>query len=190
MRTQQKNALVMLGVTVLILLLLARIIQEDMDRVQGLIASSGWVGLLVMVGIYGILGASPIPSEPFTLVLSAISGPFHATLVAGAGNLLAALVEYFIGDKVGEVAEFEKRRDQLPLGLGRLPVNSPSFLILARMLPYTAKIVSLLSGIYGVSVWRYIWTTAVSTFLGAAMIAYGGFGLLSLWEKFWLNIVK
>jgi uncharacterized membrane protein YdjX (TVP38/TMEM64 family) len=43
-----------------------------------------------------------------------------------------------------------------------------------------SKAVSFLSGIYGVSLWRYTWTTALSTLWGAMLFAFGGFSLLSL----------
>jgi uncharacterized membrane protein YdjX (TVP38/TMEM64 family) len=179
-----------LVLTMVVFLLLAWFLWKDMDWVRSRVASSGWVGLVIIVGIYGILGASPIPSEPLTLLLSPLVGPFLTTIIAGSGNLLAALVEYSIGDKVGTITDFEARREKLPLGLGRLPVNSPAFLIFARMLPYTAKVVSLLGGIYGVSLWRYTWTTAVSTFFGAAMVAYGGFGLFHIVKVIWPNFVR
>jgi uncharacterized membrane protein YdjX (TVP38/TMEM64 family) len=152
-----------------------------MVRVREFIAQSGWIGLVVSIGLYALLGASPIPSEPLTILLSSIFGPLSATLIAGTGNLLAALIEYYIGEHLGNVASFEKRRKNLPLGLGRFPVESPVFMIAARMLPgYGPKFVSVICGVYRVPLWRYIWTAAIPTFLGAAIFAYGGFSLLSL----------
>ena len=85
--------------------------------------------------VYGVLGASLIPSEPLTVLIGAIFGPLIATLIATLGNVLAAYVEYFIGTRVGTAASFTKNRDKLPLGLGKLPVHSPAFLILGRMVP-------------------------------------------------------
>lgn len=173
--------LVVLIIVLLVVLVLIFIISKDMAKVREFIRNSGWIGLLVSVLLYGILGASPIPSEPLTVLLSTVFGPFYATLAAGFGNLLAAMLEYFIGEHLGNVTSFMKRREKLPFGLGRFPVESPIFLITARMLPgYGPKFVSLIGGIYRVPLWRYIWTTAFPTFLGAAIFAYGGFGLLQL----------
>lgn len=152
-----------------------------MEDVRNFIAGSGWIGLLVSLGLYALLGASPIPSEPLTVLLSTIFGPLSATLVAGGGNLLAALIEYYIGEHIGNVASFEQRREKLPFGIGRFPVDSAIFMIIARMLPgYGPKFVSLVCGMYRVPLWRYIWTAAIPTFVGAAIFAYGGFGLLHL----------
>ena len=156
-------------------------VSKEMETVREFIRRSGWVGMVMSVALYGMLGASPIPSEPLTVFISTIYGPFTATIVAGVGNTLAALIEYYVGGHIGSVASFVKRKESLPLGLGKLPVNSWIFLIVARMLPgYGPKFVSLLAGLYRVPVLRYLWTTAIPTFIGAAIFAYGGFGLFNL----------
>ncbi len=173
--------LTVLVVSLLVIIVLIFFISKDMDKVRAFIAQSGWIGLLVSVILYGILGASPVPSEPLTVLISTIFGPLNATLVAGFGNLLAGLVEYFIGGQIGMAASFTNRRHKLPFGLNRFPVNSAVFLIGARMLPgYGPKFVSVLAGVYKVPMWRFIWTTLVTTLAGAAIFAYGGFGLLHL----------
>jgi uncharacterized membrane protein YdjX (TVP38/TMEM64 family) len=168
-------------IIVVVIIVLVIVISNEMEGVRNFIASSGWIGMLVSLGLYALLGASPIPSEPLTVLLSTVFGPLVATLLAGTGNLLAALMEYYIGERLGNVASFEQRREKLPFGIGRFPVNSAIFMIAARMLPgYGPKFVSLICGMYRVPLWRYIWTAAIPTFLGAAIFAYGGFGLLHL----------
>ena len=177
---KHRPLVILIGV-LLVVLVLILIVSRDMEQIRDFIGSSGWVGLLVAVLLYGLLGASPIPSEPLTILLSTIYGPFTATLVAGIGNMLAALLEYFIGERLSNVTSFVHRKEKLPFGLGRFPVDSPMFLIAARMLPgYGPKFVSLIAGMYRVPMYRYLWTSAVPTFLGAAIFAYGGFGLINL----------
>ena len=174
-RTVRNLLLIVLGV-----LLLALFVSRQMEQVRQFIRAGGWWGILFSLILYGLLGASPIPSEPLTVFISTVYGPLPATLIAGSGNLLAALVEFFIGVKVGDVANFEERKSKLPLGLGKMAVDSPIFLIGARMLPgYGPKFVSLIAGIYHVPLWRYTWTTAFSTLLAA--FAYGGSQLVNLW---------
>jgi uncharacterized membrane protein YdjX (TVP38/TMEM64 family) len=176
-QTIRKLLFVVLGV-----LVLALFVSRQMEQVRQFIRAGGWWGILFSLILYGVLGASPIPSEPLTVFMSTIYGPLPATLIAGSGNLLAALVEFFIGLKVGDVANFEERKNSLPFGLGRMAVDSPIFLIGARMLPgYGPKFVSLIAGIYRVPFWRYTWTTAFSTLLGAAAFAYGGSQFVNLW---------
>lgn len=100
----------------------------------------------------------------------------NTTIVDGP----VAIVEYFIGHRVGGVADFKLIRQKLPLGLGKMPIESPLFLLSARMLPgYGPKFISVTSGICRVPFWRYLWTTAISTVVGAALVAYGGYGVLS-----------
>jgi uncharacterized membrane protein YdjX (TVP38/TMEM64 family) len=177
-----KLAAVLVTVLVLILIVIL-ILSRNIDSIREYLLSSGKFGLVICIGLYGLLGASPIPSEPLTVLLSALYGPLYITIVATLGNLLAALVEYYIGRKIGDVSDFEKRRKMLPFNLGRFPTDSVVFLIVARFLPgYGAKFISILSGIYHVHLWRYIWTTVLSTLIGAAIVAYAGFGILNLFK--------
>lgn len=175
------TAVISLGLVTLTIVALIFFISEEMDAVRAFILSSGWLGLLISVALYGLLGLSPIPSEPLTVLLSTVYNPLIATIVAGTGNLLAAVMEYILGERISSIASFEERKKHLPFGLGRLPVSSVPFLLIARALPgYGPKFVSLLSGIYRVPIHRYLWTSAVVTFIGAAIFAYGGFGILQL----------
>ena len=131
--------------------------------------------------LFGLLGATPIPAEPFTILLSTIYGPFWAMVATAIGTLLSALVEYFISSRIGNTANFDVWRQKLPFGLGKFPVNSPAFLIGARVVPgYGSKFVSLVSGFYRVPLLRYTWTTFIATLLGAAVTSYGGYKLVDL----------
>lgn len=175
------KTLVILFIFILILFLF---LSREMTNVRDFIRRSGWIGILVSILLYGALGATPIPSEPLTVLLSTLFGPLTATLVAGAGNTLAALMEYFIGMRIGDVGDLVKRKEKLPWGLGKFPIDSPMFLIVGRFLPgYGPKFVSLISGMFHVPILRYIWTVALPTLIGAAIFAYGGFGILSSFIK-------
>jgi uncharacterized membrane protein YdjX (TVP38/TMEM64 family) len=168
-------------ITIVVLIAVVLIVIDKMGQVKDFILASGPFGILVSVLLYGVLGASPIPSEPFTVLVTSIFGPLSATLVATLGNVLSAFVEYFIGIRLRDATNFDKQRQKMPFGLSKFPVDSPIFLIGARMIPgYGPKFVSVVSGVYRVSVWRYLWTTTVSTFAGAVLISYGGFGLMNL----------
>ncbi len=186
---QQKNggqyrSILILVVTLVGMLALVWLLEKEMSKVRAFIQAAGWLGWLVSVLLYGLLGATPVPSEPFTVLVTSLFGPVSATAIATLGNLLAAEIEFFIGGRIGNAANFDKHRANLPLGLGKLPVDSPLFLILARMLPgYGPKGVSLISGMYRVSLWRYTWTAFVSTLAGALVVAFGGAGLLSLLHR-------
>ncbi len=180
-KQNRMSGVITLVVTLVLLVVLLVVISREMEEVKEFIVGSGWIGLLASILLYGLLGASPIPSEPLTILISTIFGPLVATFIAGTGNLLAALVEYFIGHRVGNVASFVKQKEKLPFGLGKLPVNSWPFLIAARMIPgYGSKFVSVMGGLYRVPLLRYIWTAAIPIYIGSAIFAYGGFGLIGL----------
>ncbi len=156
-------------------------VTNEMDRVREVILNSGPLGFVLSILLFGLLGATPIPSEPLTIFLSTVYGPLLATLATAVGNLLSALVEYLIGERLGSLTNFEQWKERLPFGLGRLPIESPLFLLGARMLPgYGSKFVSLVAGFYRVPLGLYIWTTLVSTTFGAALTAFAGYGALTL----------
>ena len=159
------------------------LVTKNMTVITNFIQQNGTLGLIVCVLVYGILGASLVPSEPLTVLISAIFGPWIAILVATFGNMLAAMIEYVIGMKIGDATSFEKQRTKLPFGLGKLPVESPVFLIVGRLTPgYGPKLISVISGVYRVPIKLYLWTTAVPTVLGAAVLAFGGAGLFQLFK--------
>jgi uncharacterized membrane protein YdjX (TVP38/TMEM64 family) len=158
-----------------------RYASSEIALIKTFIIHSGPYGILVSVLLFGVLGATPIPAEPFTILLSTVYGPFWAMIATAIGTLLSALVEYFISNRIGNAANFELWRQKLPFGLGKFPVDSPAFLIGARVIPgYGSKFVSLVSGFYRVPLLRYIWTTFIATLLGAAVTSYGGYKLVDL----------
>ncbi len=156
----------------------ALFVATDLNKIKTFISSIGAWGVVVSIAVYALLGLTLVPSEPLTLLIGALFGPLTATLTAGIGNTLAAVVEYYLGKKISQASNFMEKKEKLPFGLGKLPVDSPLFLIGARMIPgYGPKAVSLLGGVYHVPLVRYIWTAAIPTFVGAAIFAFGGFGL-------------
>jgi uncharacterized membrane protein YdjX (TVP38/TMEM64 family) len=158
-------------------------ISKDMEAIQKYITEHEAFGLIIAIAVYGILGASLVPSEPLTVLIGALFGPVIATLIATFGNMLAALVEYYIGKRVRSATDFEKNRQRLPFGLSKFPVESPIFLILGRMVPGAGpKLVSFLAGVYHVPLFLYLWTTAIPTAIGAAIFAFGGSGIFQFFK--------
>ena len=138
-------------------------------------------GLAVCLCAYILLGLTPIPSDPLTFLILAWQGPLVSILMAALGNTLAGVAEYYIGGSIGLLADFEDRKQKLPFHLGQLPIQSPIFLLVARLIPGPGgKPVSIASGAYRVPMGTYLWTTAVANLVGAAFLALGGTGLLAL----------
>lgn len=113
------------------------------------------------------------------MIIGVTYGPIIGAGIAWVGNTLAAVVEYYLGHKISTSTNFEKTKEKMPFGLGKLPVNSVGFLVFGRMIPgYGGKIISILAGAYKVPIKKYIWTTALTNLLGSVLLAYGGFGLV------------
>jgi uncharacterized membrane protein YdjX (TVP38/TMEM64 family) len=180
---KRANAIRMLVITVLAIACVAYLMVHDMKAIHDFISDNGALGLVVSILVYGALGATLVPTEPLTILIGAAFNPLIATIAATLGNLLAALIEYYLGHRISNASNFMKMREKLPFGLGKLPMTSPVFLIFARMVPgYGSKLVSVLCGMYHIPIGLYIWTTLIPTFLGAVIFAYGGFGVLQLFH--------
>jgi uncharacterized membrane protein YdjX (TVP38/TMEM64 family) len=158
-----------------------RYASSELALIKTFIVNSGPYGIMISIIVFGLLGATPIPAEPFTILLSTIYGPFWAMIATAVGTLCSALVEYFISGRIGQAANFDVWKKKLPFGLGKAPVDSPLFLIGARVVPgYGSKFVSLVAGFYKVPLFRYTWTTFIATLAGAAVTSYGGYKLVDL----------
>ena len=157
------------------------VLKQNTNGLFSIIQKNQNLSIIISLGFFTLLGATIIPSEPLTLFLLKLYSPIMALLIAAVGNTLAALLEFFIGGNIGDLAEFEKRKAKLPFHLGEIPIQSPLFIMLARMLPgFGPKFVSLACGIDEVPLFTYTWATFVSNLIGAAMVVAGGYGLLKL----------
>ncbi|MGE5248881.1 MAG: TVP38/TMEM64 family protein [Bacteroidota bacterium] len=170
-----------LGIVLLAVLVSLFILKEGPPELLRISQRYHDLAIVVSLAVYALLGATLVPSEPLTLLLVTLYGPLLTLVLATVGNTLAALVEFLIGKNMGDLAEFERRKAQLPFRLGEIPIRSPVFLLLARMLPgFGPKFVSLACGVYGVPLSTYTWTTIVSNLIGAALVVSGGYGVMRL----------
>jgi uncharacterized membrane protein YdjX (TVP38/TMEM64 family) len=170
-----------LGVILLAILVSVFVLKQGANDLIKISDKYHDLAIIISLLAYALLGATVVPSEPLTLFLVALYGPVLTLLIATVGNTLAAMVEFVIGRSVGDLAEFERRKARLPFHLGQIPIQSPVFLLLARMLPgFGPKFVSLACGIYRVPLFTYTWTTVVSNLVGAALVVSGGYGLMKL----------
>jgi uncharacterized membrane protein YdjX (TVP38/TMEM64 family) len=136
---------------------------------------------LLSILLYAVLGVTLIPSEPLTIFIGALFGPWWATLIAGTGNTISAVIEYYLGRHISSATNFQDKKQHLPFGLGKLRVDSILFLVGARMIPgYGPKLVSFMAGIYHIPLMRYFLTASIPNMFGAAIFAFGGFGIGTL----------
>ena len=177
-----RNTLIVL-ITFLVPILLIIYFAKDLRNFEKYIPTTGIMGPLISILIMGLLSATPIPTDPIVIINGAIFGPVVGIFVSWMGNNIAAIVEYFIGRGISTIADFDKQRAKLPFGLGKLPVNSPWFLICGRFIPqFGGKLVSIAGGVYHVEFKRYVWTAFLSNLLGSVLLSYGGHSLLLMFN--------
>lgn len=171
-------------VTLIFSALIVTYVGQNQKEVETFIISTGALGPIVSIVLFGILGVSPVPSEVLSIIVGVVYGPIWGTLIAFTGNMGAAWIEYFVGGRLARATDFEERRAHMPFGLGKFPANSPIFLIFARIVPgYGPKMVGILGGMYKVPLWRYSWTGSIPIFIGSALFAAGGNTLIhAIWS--------
>jgi len=166
-------------VGVLLLVVVVYLLSRHTHLIQRILYGSGPWTLLVAFILYPLLAPTPITTDPITPILAVVYGPVIAVLISFIGNMLGSTVEYFVGERIGRATNFEKTKEKIPFGLGKLQVNSVPFLIFGRMVPgYGGKVISLIAGTNRVPLKRFWWTTAVTNFAGSVLLAYGGWGLV------------
>jgi uncharacterized membrane protein YdjX (TVP38/TMEM64 family) len=174
---KKKKIWTILGIIIFVLVIY--FLSKHTRSIESILFKSGPLAPLIAIILYPLLAPTPITTDPVTVVVGVIYGPFAGFLIAWIGNTLAALVEYYLGAKIEQATNFEGYKEKLPFGLGKLPIDSVGVLIFGRMIPgYGGKIISILAGVYKVPIKRFLWTTAITNLLGSFLLAYGGFGLV------------
>lgn len=149
------------------------------------LTKSGPLAPLVAILLYPLLAPTPITTDPVTVIIGVSYGPFVGMIVAAIGNFLATIVEYMVAFKIDKRINFREQKKKLPFGLGRLSVNSVFLLLVGRMVPgYGSKVISFLAGAERVPLKKYLWTSALTSLLGAILLSYGGFELVRLIKSF------
>lgn len=176
---ENKSSAVWIFVGFLISIVSIYFIAKNIDVISNFIYSIGILGPVVSILLYGLFSITPIPTDPLTIINGALFGPILGVLVSWWGNNLAAFLEYYLGKGIRDLTNFEKMKKRLPLGLGKLPVDSVGFLLFGRFIPqFGGKMVSLMGGMYGVPLKRYMWTAALSNLMGSILFSLGGWGVI------------
>lgn len=180
----KKNNTIWLVVGSLIILIVLFYIARNLRDVDIIIRNAGVAGPIVAIVLFCIFALTPIPAEPLTLFCIFFFGPIIGSIITWIGGTSAALVEYNFGLHMRKITSIEKTIQKLPLGLNKMPVDSPYFLIFGRLIPgYGSKIISLVAGVHHVSLKRYLWTTALTNLIGSILLSFGGYHLLRFLKR-------
>lgn len=150
-------------------------------RLPALINQLGILGPAAIVLLFAITAPTPVTAEILLLSSGVLFGPVIGSLTNIVGIFTSSMVEYFFAEKLFDAKLFTRAQKKLPFGLGKLPVRSPAFLIVGKLLPSVgAKIVNLAAGVYRVPLHRQIWTSLVTTIPGALFWGIGGNELMRI----------
>jgi uncharacterized membrane protein YdjX (TVP38/TMEM64 family) len=174
------NAVKLIALFVVLAIAVWGSMKLDFKDVKVFIEQNQSQAILISLLVYILFGFTFLPSIPLTLFIAALIGPLQAALVAALGNTIAALFEYQIGKTVGDVVAFEDFKSTLPMGLDKLPVDSPLFLLGARSIPAGTRAFSMVCGAYQVHMPTYLWTTSLMYFLSSVILTFGGVKLINL----------
>lgn len=180
-KSLRQNKLIQIGFVILFVVVGVLIMTSfDLAYTQAFLQENRGQAALVSIVIYFLLGFTFLPSSPLTLFLAILIGPFETSLIATIGNSLAALIEYQIGATAGDIFNFEEKMENLPFGLGELPIASTKLLLAARLLPFGKRGFCLICGAYQVPFGKYLWTTFLMYLLNASVLAFAGSSLAGL----------
>jgi uncharacterized membrane protein YdjX (TVP38/TMEM64 family) len=135
----------------------------------------------VTVPLQAVLAVSPFPDEVIGFGNAAIYGFSIGFVLNWTGWMLGAFLEYSIAHRSARDLGFryEHAAAKLPRPLRRLAPAHPAYLILVRLLPIGGgHIVNSSSGVFGVPLGRFAWTSAIGTIPGSLAIAALASGFL------------
>jgi len=152
----------------------------DLENAQSFIRAHRGQATLISIVLIFVLGLTFVPTTPLTLFLAVFLSPVEAILITTIGHTLASFLEYTIGATMGDLIDFDSRKDKLPFNLGDLPMTSPYLLMAARLLPGGYLGFSIVCGAYQVPFGKYLWTSVLMYILNASFVAFGGAWLVRL----------
>lgn len=132
----------------------------------------------MFVPVQAVVAVSPFPGEVVAIISSAVHGFWLGSFLNWIGWMLAAYLEYSLVRWTAREVDFSEER--LPGWLRRFPTDHPAYLIVGRFLPFGSHLVNGTSGVRGLAMWRFTWTSAIALVPGAVLMAALANGLVSL----------
>lgn len=115
---------------------------------------------------------------PWALANGATYGVVLGALLNWLAWIGAAALLFGLARRASVDPALDTELHRLPTWLRRLPVHHPLFLISVRWFPFGGYLASVGAGVFGVSLRRLLWCTAVGSAPPALLLALVGAGLL------------
>src|SRR5207247_1803209 len=84
-RSSKLQGWLILALSVVVALFIAIYIGQHVQELETFIGEIGILGPLVSIALQTLFGASPIPTEPLTMINGAVFGPLRGTLFSWTG---------------------------------------------------------------------------------------------------------
>lgn len=164
------------------------------DRLQELVESAGWAGVVIFVAGYAVLVLAPTPASLLTILAGVLFGVWWGTLLAWAGAMLGALGGFALGRRLGRPAVDRMLRGRLRQADQVLRDHGLVAVLAVRLLPlFPFTPLNYAAGLVDVRFRDYALGTALGIVPGALAyaavgasgadplgIALGGGGLVAL----------
>lgn len=143
-----------------------------------LLETWGWWAPVLSTSLHALASMSPLPSELIAVANGSVYGFGVGALLSWLAGLGAAACLYAVWRRGAQDFGLEARLRRLPGWVARFPVNSITFLVLVRLVPYAGgHLASALAGSCRVPVWRHMMAAAIGLAPGAVLFAALGAGL-------------
>ena len=150
----------------------------DMDLVKENIRQNPGRSQIISLVVFFLASFTFIPTAPLTVFLSISHDPQTAIWLYSLGNTAAAIVQYLIGTNLKDVRKLEQNEGKLPRFLEKLPISSPLFLLVGRIIPGGTRGLSVICGFYHIRFLKFFWTTALMFIFISVFQVFGGIELL------------
>lgn len=144
-------------------------------RLQEIVASAGWGGVVIFVLGYALLVLIPTPASVLTILGGALFGLWWGTLLAWAGAMLGATGGFLVGRRLGRGSVDRLLQGRLRQADAVLAEHGLFAVVAVRLLPlFPFTPLNYAAGLVGVRLRDYVLGTAVGMIPGA--LAYAAVG--------------
>ncbi len=150
----------------------------DLPEIENFLKTHPSWTVLISLVVYTLMGLTVLPSEPLVIVVAYNIGLIPAIIVTTIGQTLASLLEYYEGRLLDNAVDLQTLTSKLPKKFQNLPVDSPIFQFIARVL--VPKPLALVSGAWKVSLFTYLGISLFQNALGSTIFALAGLGILHI----------
>lgn len=175
--TMPRSARTAIGVIIFVVsFALAAYVVANKNGVDHLLAGVGPFRIPLAILIFAVIASAPFSvTDALAVSNGVLFGPWLGAAVNAAGLVLAAVVGYAVALHTAKYLDLETQLHRLPPWTRRFRIGSPTFLIVARLIPgMGGTIATQTAATLRVPLWRQIYTMCAVTVPVCTLLAFGG----------------